>query len=272
MPSSMVGEQNSALMDSAADLGVIGLGPSGRRGTNRRESDPHGRRDPQFFTWPVWSSARSRFEGAKSAVHVPEELVRLGGVILVGPALDGIRLDGFAVAETPANLSIRRRKTETSALFSLRAVLLDQVVLTSSFRIRSRINALYGRPSDRSGPSPRCFAKSLRYLPRPACGPEALRNQSRRFMETLEPDHTRFAKLFRAVKGPGSFQAFSELLFVLLQAGRCEEVFAVERKLKTEEIEDGFDEAAALRDRKIAKDGYVGPAGRVSRRISSMYS
>ena len=65
-------------------------------------------------------------------------------------------------------------------------------------------------------------------------------------MERIETDDAGFAEIFCAVESPRRFEALAELLFILFQAGWREEVLTVERVFEAEEIEDGFDEAAAL--------------------------
>src|SRR5437870_3276231 len=88
---------------------------------------------------------------------------------------------------------------------------------------------------------------------------QALRDQAGRLVERVETDDTRFAEIFGAVQGPGGFEAFAELLFVLFQARRGEEVLAVEREFEAEEIEDGRDEAATFVGWEIAKNGNIRP-------------
>jgi hypothetical protein len=63
---------------------------------------------------------------------------------------------------------------------------------------------------------PTLLREIFEVLAETTCGPEALRNQARRFVEPVETDDTRFAEFFRAVEGPGSFETFAELFFVFL--------------------------------------------------------
>ena len=78
-------------------------------------------------------------------------------------------------------------------------------------------------------------------------------------MERLEADDAGLAKVFVAIKGPGSLQLLPEMLFVLLQTRGREEVLAVERVFQAEEVENGREEVASVLVGKVADEGHVRP-------------
>src|SRR6185437_7436621 len=86
-------------------------------------------------------------------------------------------------------------------------------------------------------------------------------------MERVEPDDAGFTEFLCAVESPGSPQAFPKQLLVFFQPRRSKEVFAVKRVFEAEEIQDGFDQAAALRGREIPKNRDVLPESGVARRF-----
>ena len=154
---------------------------------------------------------------------------------------------------------MRRRKTGTSSFFSLRACLLDEVIRVFQLAHQLQDEVLVVVPFEIVEIESTLLREVFEVLAETTRGPQALRNQARRFVERVETDDTGFAELFGAVEGPGSFESFAELLFVLFQAGWGEEVLAVECEFEAEEIEDGFDEAATFGVGEIAKDWNVGP-------------
>ena len=127
MPSSIVGEQNRALMDLLRIFAWSGwVFFSSRNQSARKRSSRSARSSVLDVAGVVFGT--EPFRRGEIAVHIPEEFVRAWSLLFVGPPLNGIGLDSFAVAEAPQNFVDAKSEDGHFLVLFAASRLLDEVV------------------------------------------------------------------------------------------------------------------------------------------------
>jgi hypothetical protein len=120
--------------------------------------------------------------GGEAAVHIAEEFVRAGGLLFVGPPLNGIGFYILAIAEAPEDSVNAKAEDRDFFVLFVASLLLNEIIRSFKLPHQEQNEILVAIPFEIVEVDSMLLREVFEVLAEAARRPQALRNQAGRFV------------------------------------------------------------------------------------------